>query len=525
MEQGGLVLRFVQTNRHDTSSAGKHDICYLAWNNWDDFGFTTTFDVTLYDTDGQGYELGSVRIMQEGQKSGTPPIEQSFEQLGDDFCSLGNNRNYYARLFALPPPLREAFLEGLRDCVADPARFERFRSEEAMQTSLLRTATAQDVLFNFRRTLEGQIELTPYRFSFTMNEPAPADEDSENSPAAAPTLLFNVRPNSRPPSNVHVLIGRNGIGKTRILAGMANALTGGRASFGIPGIFEFESQPGYLASEFLNLVIISFSAFDRFDPIRGGSARTESSVPFYYVGVKRFLSDDEGQETDKIGIKSPEDLNADFGNALEAISNDDERIGRWVQAMDILGSDQGIRDLDANRLRDDPDGTAKADLIDQVSRMSSGHKIVLLTIARLIENASERSLVLIDEPETHLHPPLLGSFMRALSELLITVNGVAIVATHSPVVLQEVPAKCVWMLRRKGRSFTAARPEIETFAENVSVLTRKIFGLETEESGFYRLLSAEAKHGGSFEAVDNDFAGQIGAEGRALLRAFTWKAD
>jgi predicted ATP-dependent endonuclease of OLD family len=78
--------------------------------------------------------------------------------------------------------------------------------------------------------------------------------------------------------------------------------------------------------------------------------------------------------------------------------------------------------------------------------LSTGHKIVLLTITRLVETVDERSIVLFDEPEAHLHPPLLSALIRALSELLISRNGVAIVATHSPVVLQEVPRTCVSIL-------------------------------------------------------------------------------
>jgi ATPase subunit of ABC transporter with duplicated ATPase domains len=134
-------------------------------------------------------------------------------------------------------------------------------------------------------------------------------------------------------------------------------------------------------------------------------------------------------------------------------------------------------------------------------------------------------LVLLDEPETHLHPPLLGSFIRALSRLLVARNGVAVIATHSPVVLQEVPQRCVWVLGRSGSGLGAERPPIETFAENVSVLTRKVFGLEVEESGFYRLLKDEAERSGSYEGVMQAFDEEIGAEGRALARAFTWKAD
>lgn len=114
--------------------------------------------------------------------------------------------------------------------------------------------------------------------------------------------------------------------------------------------------------------------------------------------------------------------------------------------------------------------------------------------------------------------------MRALSGLLSETNGVSIVATHSPVVLQEVPANCVWQLRRSGTVLDASRPDIETFAENVSVLTRKVFGLEVEQSGFYRLLEAESNEA-NFDDVEHAFKGRIGAEGRALLRAFTWKGD
>lgn len=38
-------------------------------------------------------------------------------------------------------------------------------------------------------------------------------------------------------------------------------------------------------------------------------------------------------------------------------------------------------------------------------RMSSGHAIVLFTITRLVDVVGEKSLVLFDEPEVHLHPP------------------------------------------------------------------------------------------------------------------------
>ena len=86
-----------------------------------------------------------------------------------------------------------------------------------------------------------------------------------------------------------------------------------------------------------------------------------------------------------------------------------------------------------------------------------------------------KTLVLLDEPESHLHPPLLSAFIRALSNLLYDRNGVAIVATHSPVVLQEIPRSCISKIQRVGLVTNIKMPDIETFGENVGVLTREVF--------------------------------------------------
>ena len=149
--------------------------------------------------------------------------------------------------------------------------------------------------------------------------------------------------------------------------------------------------------------------------------------------------------------------------------------------------------------------------------LSSGDKIVLLTITKLVESVEERTLVLMDEPEAHLHPPLLAALIRAVSNLLINRNGVAIVATHSPVVLQEVPRNCVWKLRRHGGGAIIERPEIETFAENVGRLTHEVFGLEVTRSGFYKMIAEAIGARDDFEDVIRKFDGEVGLEGRALI--------
>ena len=98
-------------------------------------------------------------------------------------------------------------------------------------------------------------------------------------------------------------------------------------------------------------------------------------------------------------------------------------------------------------------------------------------------------------------------------------NGVAIIATHSPVILQEVPRSCVWKLRRIGSKSIAERPEIETFGENVGILTREVFGLEVTQSGFHKLIQVAVEKGNNFNDTMGMFDKELGAEARAILRA------
>lgn len=139
-------------------------------------------------------------------------------------------------------------------------------------------------------------------------------------------------------------------------------------------------------------------------------------------------------------------------------------------------------------------------------------------MTRLVETIEERSLVLLDEPEGYLHPPLLSAFIRALSDLLSNRNAVALIGTHSPVVLQEVPRSCVWKLRRVGANSIAERLEIETFGENVGLLTQEVFGLEVTNSGFHKILQKLAEQYDSYKNALASLDGHLGMEGRAILR-------
>ena len=216
-------------------------------------------------------------------------------------------------------------------------------------------------------------------------------------------------------------------------------------------------------------------------------------------------------------VKTPGMLAEDFVQSLGECRSG-PRAKRWLQSLLTLEADPLFEEADVGGLLQLDEATWRDAAKRLFRKLSSGHAIVLLTITRLVELVDERTLVILDEPEGHLHPPLLAAFIRAVADLLGRRNGVALVATHSPVVLQEVPMSCVWKLRRSGAVSAAERPTLETFGENVGVLTSEVFGLEVTRSGFHSLLEKAVEMGLGYKDVLDHFGDQLGSEARAITR-------
>lgn len=498
------------------------DCAYLTPDNWDDwFSFRTMFTLMVIDSNGGRHQIGSVKIGRAGLKPGnttepgyrSPEIPVEFDQLPPAFFSLGQGEDYYQSLNELVEGQREHVLEGLRDCARDLALFEAMRNEPSMLQSLLRSVSSSSVTGKLHKLTMGAVELTRFSFKYTL----PPSQVPSGPAIQPPTMSFEIVPNAEPPTNVHVLIGRNGVGKTRAMRGLINALlqrddpvavSGGLVDFdvGVPGTGEFAS-----------LVLVSFSAFDDFaikpDP--------RAPVPIELVGLRKVSTD----VSERPGLKTGSDLAVDFSRSLERCRTGLRR-ARWREAVGVLEADDLFAEAGVGELLDGegPDWREAAE--KRFDLLSSGHAIVLLTITKLVELVDERTLVLIDEPEGHLHPPLLSAFIRSLSRLLVARNGVAIVATHSPVVLQEVPRSCAWKLRRAGRVSNVERPAIETFGENVGILTREVFSLEVTRTGFHRLLTdAVVERGLNYDQVMALYGGQLGSEARAIVRALVLERE
>lgn len=467
---------------------------------WDDYHFKTSFYL-YYGTGTEATPIGAVKIATFGHSAHAPHTElaDSFSALSDEFFSLGQDREYYEAMMALPDGLGLAALGALRDVAADPALRDRAKDEAAFEVSLLRSVPLLTVVHQFHRIVTGSAPLTPYRFTYW--------RASLNPGAPELDLEFLVEPGSTPPTNVHVVIGANGVGKSRLLRDFAASAHG---SADAVGRFRdaLAAAPGEpFEVPFANVVHVAYSAFDRSpsapEPAPGGT-------PIHAVG----LSGGQGEPLD---IQLEEQFARSF-----VVCSEGRRRERWLRAIHTLSeADSLLADADLPETLDMViDGELLPDARAVFAEMSSGHKIVILTMTRLVELVEERSLILIDEPETHLHPPLLSAFTRALSDLVVDRNAAAIIATHSPVVLQEVPNSCVWAMRRSGDDTRATRLPTETFGESVSRLTSEVFYLDANRTGFNALLrQLVVAHSGSADKVLSALDNRLGSEGRFILSA------
>lgn len=489
---------------------------FLVNDKWDDWGkFRTQFTLVVFDEKGIRKRIGEVKIGEQGLRPAgiaapgerAPELPKFFDFLDDQYFSVGQNEAYYEALAELSEHLRVALLTGLRDCAFHLEVLEKNLHEKVMQESLLRDVREQSVRGRLHRLANGDARLTRFDFSFELPE-------GEGAPPVS--LDFQVVPESTPPTNVHVIIGRNGVGKTHCMRQLTHALLGRPAPADSREGEIIKRSVGLDANwDFAGLVLVSFSAFDSFDL----EPKKDDALPCQQVGLREHVDG-------TVRVKTAERLALDFAESLGKC-REGLRASRWREAIEILETDDLFAEAEVQNLLEirDSEEEWKAAAARRFGRLSSGHAIVLLTVTRLVELVDEKTLVLLDEPEGHLHPPLIAAFVRCLSTLLVRRNGVAIIATHSPVVLQEVPASSVWKLRRSSAELIAERPEIETFGENIGILTREVFAYQVTRAGFHKLLSTAVDAGEDFDKVLAGFSDQLGGEARAIVRGLIAQRD
>jgi hypothetical protein len=484
-----------RASKEPTLKGLKFPYVSLYQDAWDDFGWKCRFIATLHLSKDQSTDLGALRIASANSGFRADDLPSILARLPTKAASLGESVAYYRRIGELPAKYRKRYLEGLRDMVAKPTRRDRVTDEDLWEKSFMREASSRHALKRGGFYIDApHEEMEPPVFSFEMK--------LKGAPKAH-IVDFDFSTHEGLPNRTILLVGRNGTGKTQALSSLA-------ATVMPPQVFTKDTLKGMPRAEISpppeisRVITISYNAFDEFPlpsaPTRrprllGVSYRSRAS--YKYCGLRG---------TD--GTITADEIGHMLGEALEpVIESEREDILQRVlstlldpdRALALSSNDEEVRD-------------------EAVRALSAGQRLVAAIFSNIIGFIEEGSLLLIDEPETNLHPGLLTTVIAALNQTLIEFDSYAVVATHSPILLQQVPSRYVRVFARDATDRPTIRmPNFESFGEDLGELTRRVLGLADPETDFTHVLDLLFQKHGSAEAVEDLFSYPLGVPAQMHL--------
>lgn len=233
----------------------------LEWDNWDDYGYQTTFDVVIHLSSDENVALGHVKILKKQQKSGKTPLPGlSFTTLSAKYCSLGHSLEYYEQVFKFGSTVRRKYLEAIGDVVFDDDRRAEFEDLEGYKVSLLRFSGSERLIEHATKLFKGNRPPRIQRrrgFSIKFKTPL-----GSHTPSIIAEFNFNRK--GTLPNRINALIGYNGTGKTKLLSNLAIVAS----EYGYNTKQDrVDDRAGYFVGSkppFVRVIVVSYSAFDTF---------------------------------------------------------------------------------------------------------------------------------------------------------------------------------------------------------------------------------------------------------------------
>lgn len=443
----------------------------LETNNWDDYGYKTTSKLYYYGKDQSLRCIGEIKILQGKHDRTNEVLGNTFVSLDDSFCSLGQDASYYRNLKSIFPNNFKTILYALKDAAYYPEVLYRCENLIGFKNSLVRFSNAQEALTKARKILEGGNTEDYWKFSFNANLPY----------ADAPLQLmlnFGDVESLNNPYRVKALIGDNGVGKTSILKSLVNQLIRDEGEF----------RPA--KPLFSKVIAISFSIFDTFINLRGKSVLT-----YTYCGL----------HNKEDSIMSVDDRKIILRNAIDWINKDAE-VNLGSKSI-IRKFEVGLRSFFSNEFVESLFLKEKSKLnVDKImaisSMMSSGESMILNLVASLYANIRKNSLIVFDEMEVHLHPTAIRKMMKLLFIITEQYESACLLATHSSIVVQELLADNVYIIKKLDNSIPEVRRlNHESLGENLSTISDEIFGEMSLPRHYKKFIRERAELAHSFDQL------------------------
>ena len=416
----------------------------LYYDRWNDYGFITQMDITYHSSVNSGVSIGQVKVMKKGALVTWDTLQDKFTSLSNEYCSLGQSAEYYHTLRSILRDRFYSFLASIKDAAIFPRISELFEEDRIYRASLVRENTAERLIRTIRYEIEGISPDEYFKFNYTTTPPY-----AENSLV----LNFDFKYHSPVEHRIFALIGKNGTGKTRILSSLAKDLAKKETTCFTP------RKPLYS-----KVFTISYSYFDRFE-----IPQADASFNYFYCGLKKA----EGV------WKTEQELTDAFYASARKIKSK-SRDKEWIQIIKNFLPSDIIEYLTFSEI-DLGEGASYYNFdnrrFEEVrSQLSSGQAITLFVISEVLSEIRFDSLILFDEPETHLHPNAVSELMNTLFYLTDTYESFCIIATHSPLIVQELSSRNVFIIEREEESVDVKTLEKESLGQNLTVITQEIFG-------------------------------------------------
>lgn len=160
------------------------------------------------------------------------------------------------------------------------------------------------------------------------------------------------------------------------------------------------------------------------------------------------------------------------------------------------------------------------DIRSILKELSSGQNSMLSVFANVFAEIRFNSLLLMDEPETHLHPQAISKLMKMLLEILEYYKSFCILATHSPLIIRELTSDCVYVMDAIGTNRSVRFIGTESLGANLTTLTNEIFGINDENSYYVEKIKALKEDGKSEEDIISLITSKTGHSVSLNLRLF-----